>query len=36
VDSALMKGASPENGYSAKVLATYERIRRLNTKPSLK
>ncbi len=36
VDSALMKGSSPENGYAAKVLATYERIRRLNTKPSLR
>jgi soluble lytic murein transglycosylase-like protein len=36
VDGALMRGASPDNGYSAKVLATYDRIRRLNTKPSLK
>lgn len=35
VDNALVRGASPENGYAAKILATYERIRRLNTRSSL-
>jgi soluble lytic murein transglycosylase-like protein len=35
VDAALMRGASPANGYAAKVLQTYERIRRLNTQAAL-
>lgn len=34
VDVALVRGTSPENGYSAKILATYERIRRLHTASS--
>ncbi len=36
VDQALMRGASPENGYAAKVLAAYERIRRLATHATMK
>lgn len=30
VDAALRKGASPNNGYAPKVLATYERLKRLS------
>ncbi len=30
VDAALRKGASPNNGYAPKVLATYERLKQLN------
>jgi soluble lytic murein transglycosylase-like protein len=35
VDLALVKGANPDNGYSGKVLAAYEKIRRLATRASL-
>jgi hypothetical protein len=30
VDAALIKGRSPMNGYAPKVMATYERLKRLN------
>ncbi|MHB8877123.1 MAG: lytic transglycosylase domain-containing protein [Myxococcaceae bacterium] len=34
VDGALMRGTSPKNGYAAKVLETYERLKSLDSTPS--